>query len=99
MTHAVNFKPKKIDFYLWQLFKNYWNNTETLMNVLLVTVIALTGALQVGSLLALNEWNKLFFDAVQAYDTSTFYTLGISFIVIVLVISTAVALNNYFVGV
>lgn len=99
MTTTIPIKPRKLSFHLARLFKHYWHHTSRFINILFMAIIAITGALQVYALLALNDWNKSFFNAIQAYDTSRFFTLSLRFTLIVLTISASIALNNYFVGV
>lgn len=99
MTQASPIRLTKKTFHIWQLFKSYWQNSSTIVNLLLVIVIIFTGILQVCALLALNDWNKLFFNAIQMYDTSSFFRLSVYFAIVVLTISVSIASNNYFVGI
>ncbi|MBY0544116.1 MAG: hypothetical protein K2Q14_01035, partial [Gammaproteobacteria bacterium] len=95
ISNTINDKPR---FGLWYFFKSYWANTPRARNILLVVLMAATGALQIFSLVAINDWQNIFFDALQAYETSKVAMLVLAFVVISLIISGGFALNNYFAG-
>lgn len=99
MTYTAPDNLKKKPCQIWPLLKNYWQNSSTIINLLLIMVITVTGTLQVCALFAFNDWNKVFFDAIQMYDTSSFFRLSVYFAIIVLTISVSIASNNYFVGI
>ncbi|NNM59408.1 MAG: ATP-binding cassette domain-containing protein [Legionellales bacterium] len=92
---ATTTRPR---FSLWYFFKSYWKNSSKAGNIFLIIVMALTGILQVFSLVAFNYWTKFFFDALQTYETKKMLMLVISFFILTLVTSGAFALNNYFSG-
>lgn len=98
MNNNIIAAQKKSSFNLWHFFNLYWENSSKALNVFLIIAMAVTAALQVFSLMAINQWTNIFFDALQAYETSKIFLLVIAFIFITLIISSAYALNNYFVG-
>ena len=71
----------------WQLFKGYWNASEKWKaRGLLFSVIALN-LIMVYLLVRINDWYRIFYDALQAYNWSSFWPLigeftGLAFIYI-----------------
>ena len=59
----------------WQLFKGYWSSPEKWKaRSLLVSVIALN-LIMVYLLVRINDWYRIFYDALQAYDWASFWPL------------------------
>ena len=59
----------------WQLFKGYWSSPEKWKaRGLLISVIALN-LIMVYLLVRINDWYRIFYDALQAYDWTSFWPL------------------------
>ena len=59
----------------WQLFKGYWSSPEKWKaRGLLISVIALN-LIMVYLLVRINDWYRIFYDALQAYDWISFWPL------------------------
>ena len=59
----------------WQLFKGYWSSPEKWKaRGLLASVIALN-LIMVYLLVRINDWYRIFYDALQAYDWDSFWPL------------------------
>ena len=59
----------------WQLFKGYWSSSEKWKaRSLLISVIALN-LIMVYLLVRINDWYRIFYDALQAYDWASFWPL------------------------
>ena len=59
----------------WQLFKGYWSSPEKWKaRGLLASVIALN-LIMVYLLVRINDWYRVFYDALQAYDWASFWPL------------------------
>ena len=59
----------------WQLFKGYWSSPEKWKaRGLLISVIALN-LIMVYLLVRINDWYRVFYDALQAYDWASFWPL------------------------
>mgnify|MGYP001006788323 FL=1 len=59
----------------WQLFKGYWSSPEKWKaRGLLASVIALN-LIMVYLLVQINDWYRVFYDALQAYDRDSFWPL------------------------
>ena len=59
----------------WQLFKGYWSSPEKWKaRGLLASVIALN-LIMVYLLVRINDWYRVFYDALQAYDRASFWPL------------------------
>ena len=59
----------------WQLFKGYWSSPEKWKaRGLLISVIALN-LIMVYLLVRINDWYRVFYDALQAYDWGSFWPL------------------------
>ena len=59
----------------WQLFKGYWGSPEKWKaRGLLISVIALN-LIMVYLLVRINDWYRIFYDALQAYDWISFWPL------------------------
>ena len=75
----------------WQLFKGYWRSPEKWKaRGLLAAVIALN-LIMVYLLVRINDWYRVFYDALQAYDRASFWPLigeftGLAFIYIVIAV-------------
>lgn len=68
-------ETKKLFKGFWKLFKGYWSSEEKWKSRgLLAFVISLNFA-TVYFLLKLNEWYKVFYDALQNYDLESFWPL------------------------
>ena len=75
----------------WQLFKGYWRSPEKWRGRgLLAAVIALNLAI-VYLLVRINDWYRVFYDALQAYDWAAFWPLVGEF--------TVLAMLNIFISV
>ena len=75
----------------WQLFKGYWSSPEKWKaRGLLASVIALN-LIMVYLLVRINDWYRIFYDALQAYDWGSFWPLigeftALAFIYIVIAV-------------
>ena len=75
----------------WQLFKGYWSSPEKWKaRGLLASVIALN-LIMVYLLVQINDWYRVFYDALQAYDRDSFWPLigkftGLAFLYIVIAV-------------
>ena len=75
----------------WQLFKGYWSSPEKWKaRGLLASVIALN-LIMVYLLVRINDWYRIFYDALQAYDWDSFWPLigeftALAFIYIVIAV-------------
>ena len=75
----------------WQLFKGYWSSPEKWKaRGLLASVIALN-LIMVYLLVRINDWYRIFYDALQAYDWASFWPLigeftALAFIYIVIAV-------------
>ena len=75
----------------WQLFKGYWSSPEKWKaRGLLSSVIALN-LIMVYLLVRINDWYRIFYDALQAYDWDSFWPLigeftALAFIYIVIAV-------------
>ena len=75
----------------WQLFKGYWSSPEKWKaRGLLASVIALN-LIMVYLLVQINDWYRVFYDALQAYDWDSFWPLigkftGLAFLYIVIAV-------------
>ena len=75
----------------WQLFKGYWSSPEKWKaRGLLASVIALN-LIMVYLLVRINDWYRVFYDALQAYDWDSFWPLigkftGLAFLYIVIAV-------------
>ena len=59
----------------WQLFKGYWSSPEKWKaRGLLISVIVLN-LIMVYLLVRINDWYRIFYDALQAYDWTSFWPL------------------------
>jgi len=69
----------------WQLFKGYWSSAEKWRaRGLFAAVIALNLA-SVYILVRINDWYRVFYDALQAYDWASFWPLVGEFTVLAMV--------------
>jgi putative ATP-binding cassette transporter len=98
MNNSINTMQEKSKFGLWYFFKLYWRNTSRKLNIFLIIAMAITAAMQVFAFMAFNQWTNVFFDDLQSYETSKIIMLIITFIFITIATASALALNNYFIG-
>lgn len=84
-------ETKKLFRGFWTLFKGYWSSEEKWKaRGLLAVVIAMNFAM-VYLLVQINEWYKVFYDALQNYESESFWPLigqftGIAFVYIIIAV-------------
>ena len=71
----------------WQLFKGYWNASEKWKARGLLFSVIVLNLIMVYLLVRINDWYRIFYDALQAYNWSSFWPLigeftGLAFIYI-----------------
>lgn len=81
----------------FSLLSLYWKSEEKLFAWLGVVALAVLSLLSVATALAINEWYKHFYNAIQALDESGFYRLIVIFVVVVLFSVVRLVLSNYLV--
>ena len=81
-----------------QLFKMYWHQVSGYRKWGLLAMVIITAAVQVLSLVALNDEWKYLFNALQAYDYSRFIEVSAVFLLTILIIALSYAFNNYAIG-
>ena len=59
----------------WQLFKEYWSSPEKWKARGLLTSVIVLNLIMVYLLVRINDWYRIFYDALQAYDWSSFWPL------------------------
>ena len=59
----------------WQLFKGYWSSPEKWKARGLLTSVIVLNLIMVYLLVRINDWYRIFYDALQAYDWSSFWPL------------------------
>jgi len=75
----------------WQLFKGYWSSAEKWKARGLLTSVIALNLIMVYLLVRINDWYRVFYDALQAYDWASFWPLigeftGLAFIYIVIAV-------------
>ena len=75
----------------WQLFKGYWSSPEKWKARGLLTSVIALNLIMVYLLVRINDWYRVFYDALQAYDWASFWPLigeftGLAFIYIVIAV-------------
>ena len=75
----------------WQLFKGYWSSPEKWKARGLLTSVIVLNLIMVYLLVRINDWYRVFYDALQAYDWASFWPLigeftGLAFIYIVIAV-------------
>ena len=75
----------------WQLFKGYWSSPEKWKARGLLTAVIALNLMMVYLLVRINDWYRVFYDALQAYDWTSFWPLigeftGLAFIYIVIAV-------------
>ncbi|WP_082481273.1 SbmA/BacA-like family transporter [Pseudomonas sp. Leaf127] len=81
------------------LLSLYWKGEEKVFAWAGLVALMVLSLLSVATALAINEWYKHFYNAVQALDESGFYRLIILFVVMVLFSVGRLVLSNYLVDV
>ena len=71
----------------WQLFRGYWNSPEKWKGRRLLTAVITLNLVMVYLLVRINDWYRVFYDALQAYDWASFWPLigeftGLAFVYI-----------------
>ena len=88
---VLHLETKKLFRGFWTLFKGYWSSEEKWKaRGLLAVVIAMNFAM-VYLLVQINEWYKVFYDALQNYEAESFWPLigqftGIAFAYIIIAV-------------
>jgi len=59
----------------WQLFKGYWSSPEKWKARGLLTSVIVLNLIMVYLLVRINDWYRIFYDALQAYDWTSFWPL------------------------
>ena len=59
----------------WQLFKGYWSSPEKWKARGLLTSVIALNLIMVYLLVRINDWYRVFYDALQAYDWDSFWPL------------------------
>ena len=59
----------------WQLFKGYWSSPEKWKARGLLTSVIALNLIMVYLLVRINDWYRVFYDALQAYDWASFWPL------------------------
>ena len=75
----------------WKLFKGYWSSPEKWKARGLLTSVIALNLIMVYLLVRINDWYRVFYDALQAYDWASFWPLigeftGLAFIYIVIAV-------------
>ena len=75
----------------WQLFKGYWSSPEKWKARGLLTSVIALNLIMVYLLVRINDWYRVFYDALQAYDWASFWPLigeftALAFIYIVIAV-------------
>ena len=75
----------------WRLFKGYWSSPEKWKARGLLTSVIALNLIMVYLLVRINDWYRVFYDALQAYDRTSFWPLigeftGLAFIYIVIAV-------------
>ena len=75
----------------WRLFKGYWSSPEKWKARGLLTLVIALNLMMVYLLVRINDWYRVFYDALQAYDWTSFWPLigeftGLAFIYIVIAV-------------
>ncbi len=100
-TMGCDVAPEKASFYrkVYLVVALYWRSEEKLFAWCSLVALLVLSLLAVGTALAINEWYKHFYNAIQELDAYAFYRLVVVFIVIVLFSVLRSVLITYWVDV
>ena len=75
----------------WHLFKGYWSSAEKWRARGLLAAVILLNLVMVYLLVRINDWYRIFYDALQAYDWASFWPLigeftGLAFVYILIAV-------------
>lgn len=84
-------ETKKLFRGFWTLFKGYWSSEEKWKARGLLAIVILMNFAMVYLLVKINEWYKVFYDALQNYEAESFWPLvgqftGIAFAYIIIAV-------------